>query len=398
MGSYRGTSSSPRKVRVAKVLHPKSSPKKVGRVKALASVERHSKINPTPFSSDTTKLHISVNYEQRSSVRQMIASSSTNLSLCKESARIRRSMKEYEAFAKSQRKTIPELDVSCVDLKSQLRKLSGKITSLMRREIVIRDLLPCESYDVEMKAGSRKQYRIEARMKPIPLRMRIEVGSGLGGAQIFLSQGILRPTLSNCDKAIILSLKEINTTYANHREKIFTHENIYMTIEATKDISFTFQCVFGRDDFKTKVRTRNEVLHPVVQIKSAKTQEVAREQEVSTPETPIKMTRRVLQVARNVASVKRIRPANHKARRKQAEQMKELIDREDMQRKLILMNKQVISRRYDNVVQKILKERALEKMQLCSWVELIKGFKTALKCYRKYEVSFLDAVVELEEA
>jgi len=249
--SYREPSNDIKKAHVAKFRHFKPNLKKVREgVKQLDNIERYNKNSLSFLSSGISRLNISINHltptRVNSITHTIIRENSNNLSLNKESARIRQSMEAYEVFSKNKRKTVPDVNFSCVDIKSQLKKLSNKITCLMRREIIIKDIYAGDLYDIKMKAGSCKQYCIPAKMKPTPLRMRIEVETGIGGARILLSQGVLRPSISNCDKVIMLSLKEVNAVYSTNREKLFTHENVYMTIETTKNTLFSFQCGFGR--------------------------------------------------------------------------------------------------------------------------------------------------------
>jgi len=113
--------------------------------------------------------------------------------------------------------------------------------------------------------------------------------------------------------------------------------------------------------------------------------ETSKVKEVSL--TPVNIPR-LSRVARNMTSVKRIRPINYKQRRKQVEYMKEVLDRKDVQRKFILMNKKILLEKYDDIAQKVYKEIMKEKKQCSEWVTLIKEVKIATKAYRKFCVSF----------
>ena len=85
-------------------------------------------------------------------------------------------------------------------------------------------------------------------MQLVPLRIRIELEENTPAGRIMFSQGILRPTIENCDKTVLLREKDVFAVYSSNREneKFFIEEHIYIGIEVNRDAKLTFQCTFGK--------------------------------------------------------------------------------------------------------------------------------------------------------
>jgi len=162
---------------------------------------------------------------------------------------IRDSVKKYENFNKSKVKEVS--NICYISLTDRFKDIDEKITLLMTSEIAIKDIEEFAEHEICMEKSAKKQYRIQAKKRASPLRIRVIIEEGIKGGEIFLSQGIPRPTIKNCDESILLTSKEVIGRYFPNRERdiFFTSESIYITIEAYKDISLSFQCVFGKGTF-----------------------------------------------------------------------------------------------------------------------------------------------------
>ena len=202
----------------------------------------------TAITKRKLKQNISVNCECPFPIKKEIIEKQMTLSIQKENRTIKEKMNEYEAFSKSKNVDTSKNIISYKLLEHKFKNLASKISSLIGREVLIKEISEFTNCEVTMKTGDYKYFRLYSKIKPIPLRIHIEVEKGVNQGRLLLSQGILRPTIKNCDKCIPLHSKEIITTYTSSRgeEKLFTRENIYITIEADKDLSIIFQCAFGR--------------------------------------------------------------------------------------------------------------------------------------------------------
>jgi len=168
-----------------------------------------------------------------------------NLYTSQENERIKKKIKEYDASFRVKREGSKSEEIEYKRLALQFDSLKAKINSLLLKDDMVISIKPFEYYKAVIKQRECKQYKVYSRTQPTPMKIHAEIVNGTG--QILLSQEILRPTTTNCDKAIQLIRKRATGIYMSIREeeRSFINENIYITIEAYSALTLYFQCAFG---------------------------------------------------------------------------------------------------------------------------------------------------------
>ena len=168
--------------------------------------------------------------------------------ISKENSQIRTTLKEYEPAYKFEKhkNAYNETVTPFNDLKKKLDEFASKLDYLRFNNEFMRMINPDRCYDISIKTGRRNYYKLHCRMQKVPMYISIIVNKGNG--RMVFSQSIEKPDVKNCDKEIHLIENQINDSYASNLEtkKIFCEDNIYMSIEAIKEISIIFQYSFGK--------------------------------------------------------------------------------------------------------------------------------------------------------
>jgi len=141
--------------------------------------------------------------------------------------------------------------ISSKQLTEKFEYFTSQINSLLADETPIKDIKPDREIPIELLAGRKSLFKLSVRRHPIPLKIRIAIQKGISGGHILFSNRLPRPTISNCDKCIVLKSKEVFGTYVGTKsqENLFMDDYVFITIEAEKDLTCSFQCVFGRRIF-----------------------------------------------------------------------------------------------------------------------------------------------------
>lgn len=163
----------------------------------------------------------------------------------KENEKIKRKMEEYVRVSRNCKEKSAAAGVTYDQLKQRFDYFAMKIDSMLAREVSIESIRIHENYRVHIGTNTKKQFKLWAKMKSIPLRMKVTMERGVG--KLMFSQENSRPSLENYDKLVPLLGKDLIESYVPNKEieNRFVEDNVYMTIEADKETALTFQCVFG---------------------------------------------------------------------------------------------------------------------------------------------------------
>jgi len=305
-----------------------------------------------------------------------------------ESEIIKKKMQRYEAFSKSTKKE-DNINISYKKLNSIFKTFRDKISILLSKEEPIEDIVPLEIYKVSMRGGSKKNYAIDSRMRPTPLKIHIEIDKE-GSGRILFSQGIIRPNITNCDKLITLRSKEILRTYNSNKNAMFTEKNIYITIEADKEIVLTFQCAFGLgkgyyesiDEFKKKVKQK------LMQRSEKPSMGAQVDDDLNGLEFLVrKKPRGLFRIRKNVGPVQL--SAERKAKQIRANVIREQLESKDLIKKAIITNRRTLSNQYDEMLKRKLNQVRMNKNRMKTWLRLIKIFKLAKIVFNRFYVILL---------
>jgi len=163
----------------------------------------------------------------------------------KENERIKRKMEEYVKVSRNTKERKVVSGITYKELKERFDFFAMRIDSMLANEVTIENIHIHENYRMRIGTGMKRQFKLWSKLKTIPLRIKITMEKGIG--KLMFSQENSRPTLDNYDKLVPLLGKDLIESYTPNKEaeNRFVEDNIYITIEADKEIFLIFQCVFG---------------------------------------------------------------------------------------------------------------------------------------------------------
>ena len=110
-----------------------------------------------------------------------------------------------------------------------------------------------------------------------------------------------------------------------------------------------------------------------------------------------KIMKRSPKTTRNIKTPEKLRRISYGIRKIRAEAMKEQIEREDLERKFVMMNKYKISKEYDEIVKRMIKNFENNKKKMNDWVGLIFAAKIISKTRTKLMVLFGISILDSQE-
>jgi len=133
------------------------------------------------------------------------------------------------------------------EISERLNHINGRISSLLLKELPIKPLLPEKGEIVLLASGLKHHFKVYSKKEPVPLKLKFIFGSITTRVVIYLSNTVKRPDKDNNDRMMEVNSKSMCLSYKSNRDKqkCFTNDFIYITIEADKDCTFMFKVGFG---------------------------------------------------------------------------------------------------------------------------------------------------------
>jgi hypothetical protein len=156
------------------------------------------------------------------------------------------STRKGKSGSSSRRKDTTEakFDFSSEQLREQFNTISRKIYTILAKQRAIKELHPPATESLSLNPGCTAHYRVYSKEQQGPFKITGTVESGNG--ILLLSQRIERPTREHHGKSYALGAKDLYIAYLGDKGKgrVFAEEYIYLAIEATSELAFTFKCGF----------------------------------------------------------------------------------------------------------------------------------------------------------
>ena len=225
----------------------------------------------------------------------------------------------------------------------------------------VKDIQPEIEINVTLAAGRRCHFRAKARKHVIPFKFRVETQKGAGFINLLISNKILRPNTANCDKAMLISSRETFSSYIGTKSKdnTFTDEYIYITIEADRETSLTFQYTFGMRNlliyYHITIGTIKKRVEREIKVKHKDEKNVDQSDclsdrnAIDSPRNTNKLNERPktsMPSARKLRYVALTRTSNFKERCGKAAIVREQLEDDDIKRKFLMSHRREINRQH----------------------------------------------------
>ena len=304
-----------------------------------------------------------------------------------ENEKIKKSLERYIKFSKTRNHEDVPMNITYTTLTSRFKDLEGEISTLLGNEICINIMKPSTVYNLKLNSGIRKQFSIESKRMMTPFLMNVIIKKGVGYGRILLSQTALRPTITNCDRIINLTSKFISEKYNRNAERVFSYENIYITIEAYKNIVLIIECTFGTGKKLLIIGILKITSKKEIKSKNKKKLKEFDDSEFSDSDI-IKTNKQIYNSQKTQKFVRTLNWRNYCLKKNRVNISKNKIERADLQKKFVNLYKKIIIQKYEKIFKdKICKQKQVNEV-LREFITMLLMVKLSKNIIDKYYVIF----------